>query len=134
MNENIYNNMTVEQYQDNNQVVETQYNENAYTHEDAYTQWLFNYAADLMVNKDYNKDETINALMEKGVDNITATAMVHELNDVITEEKKGEAGTDIVLGLVFAIGGIVLSLNTNYIFCGAVIYGAFRFFKGIANL
>lgn len=128
MSESIYNDKAVEQYQNYNVVTETQYND------DAYIESLYNYAADLMVNEGYDSDETINALMEKGVDYNTATDMVHQLNEVITKEKSGEAGADIVLGLVFAIGGLILSLNTNYIFYGAVIYGAFRFFKGIANL
>jgi len=102
--------------------------------DEEYIQSLYEYAADLMVNQDYDQDETINALMEKGVDFNNAVTITKELQDVISEEKSGEAGTDIVMGLVFAIGGLLLSMNTNYIFYGAVIYGAIRFFKGLCEL
>lgn len=122
--------MTLEQYNEYTEVIT-----GAQCNDEAYIQSLYNYGADLMINQGYDEDETINALMEKGVDFNMAETIVQELQTAINNEDKSEdAGLDIGLGLLFAAGGILLSLNTNYIFYGAVIYGVFRFFKGLTEL
>lgn len=131
MNSTTYNNeMTLEQYNGYTEVIT-----DAQCNDEAYIQSLYNYGADLMINQGYDQDETISALMEKGVDFNMALIIAQELQTAINkEEKSGDAGTDIGLGILFAVGGILLSLNTNYIFYGAVIYGIFRFFKGLTEL
>ncbi len=101
---------------------------------------IYDYAANLMVNEGKNAEETRQALIEYGVSQEGASIVVTNLKQQIKEEKRKGASKDMLYGVLWAIGGLIatgLTYNAaedggEFIaFYGAVIYGGYRFLKGL---
>jgi hypothetical protein len=95
---------------------------------------IYEYAANLLVHQKKNTNETINALIEKGLDKESATTIVSNLEQQIQEAKKERANKDMLYGALWCIGGIVATAaDIGFIFWGAIVFGAIQFIKGAAN-
>ena len=96
------------------------------------------YATHLICDLDFDHYKAVNALLKEGLDNETAEMVVTEVETAVSTScqstSRSEAMGNITTGLLFAIGGGILSCFTNYIFFGAVIYGVVKFFQGISEL
>lgn len=107
--------------------------------EKAVTQ-IYEYAANLMVNENKNALETKNELINQGLDEESASIVVNNLQQQIKSVKKQNARNDMLYGALWAIGGLVVTGATyaaaadggTYVaFYGAVLYGGYRFLKGL---
>lgn len=100
-----------------------------------YVDSVYNYAADLIVNKGLSYEDAKQSLINQGVDPQGAQTVVDNIEQQIDEQKSKNASNDILWGLVWAIGGLALTFITGgqYIFWGAVVYGGYRLFKGMSN-
>ncbi len=96
---------------------------------------VYNYAADLIVNKGYNYEDAKKQLVNQGVDSEGAETVIKNIKEQIKEQKSQNSSDDIKWGLIWACGGILLTLITGgtYIFWGAVVYGGYRLIKGLIN-
>ncbi len=95
---------------------------------------VYNHAADLIVNQRKSSQETITLLVDQGLDQASATAVVDNIQVEISKAKKSRANKDMVYGALWAIGGTVATLaDFGFIFWGAIVFGAIQFFKGVAN-
>ncbi len=101
---------------------------------------IYEYAANLMVNEKKDAQETKIALIEQGIDEESASIIVANLEQQIKEIKKENANKDLLYGALWALGGLVATVATyaaasdggTYVaFYGAVIYGGYRFLKGL---
>ena len=119
-----------------NQTIESQVNEEQDLNQ------LSIYAADLLVNKDKNAVEVVNALKEKGMDEETATVLVSTLIEKIEDNQSSRANKDMIYGALWCIGGIVVTVFTysassggdRYIVAwGAILFGAIQFFRGVSK-
>ncbi len=95
---------------------------------------VYNHAADLIVNQGKSSQQAIDHLVEQGLDQESASAVVNNIQDEITKAKKDRAGKDMLYGALWAIGGTVATIaDIGYIFWGAIVFGAIQFFKGVIN-
>ncbi len=103
---------------------------------------LFNYAADLMINKKMNALNTRIALQEQGLDEENAIAIVNKIRKEIKKAEQAQAKKDMLYGGLWCVGGIVVTLFTyasasgggRYVVAwGAILYGGIKFFTGLKN-
>jgi ornithine cyclodeaminase/alanine dehydrogenase-like protein (mu-crystallin family) len=96
---------------------------------------VYNYAANLMVNQKKETYEVRDLLIAKGLDEKTATTIVDNLEQQISDAKKSRAKKDMLYGALWCVGGTVLTVaHIGFIFWGAIIFGAIQFFRGVANM
>lgn len=95
---------------------------------------IYEFAANLMVDKKYSTSETVDALVEKGLDEESASIVVANLNKQIKEAKNDRANKNMLYGALWCVGGIIATLaNFGFIFWGAIVFGAIQFFMGVAK-
>jgi hypothetical protein len=101
---------------------------------------IIDYAANLMIHENKSAKETKLTLIQNGLDEETASLIVMNLEKQIQDVKKDAANKNMIYGLLWAVGGIVATGATysaaseggTYVaFYGAVIYGGYRFLKGL---
>ncbi len=96
---------------------------------------LYALATDLIINKGMSYSETIKELIAAGLDAENAKIMVSNIKEEYKKAKKENANKDIIYGLMWFGGGLLLSFSgIGLIFIGAIVFGAIQFFKGIFNL
>ena len=96
---------------------------------------VYDFAANLLVNKHKKPYEVEKILIEKGLDKETSRIIVENLENQIKALKKEKAKKDILYGALWCGGGIILTLaNIGFIFWGAVIFGGYQLIKGLGNL
>lgn len=94
----------------------------------------YEYAAGLLTQNKKTEQEVIEALMQQGLDKANALLIIEDVQKQITEAKKERAKKDMLYGALWCIGGIVATMaNIGFIFWGAIIFGAFQFFRGAIN-
>ena len=92
-------------------------------------QQLYDYAANLMFNEGKSMRETRKQLTDEGVDSKLANMIVNQLS----EEKQKAANKDMMWGAIWCLGGIIATFaNLGYVFWGAIAFGGFQFFRGVA--
>jgi hypothetical protein len=95
---------------------------------------IYDFAANLMIEKKYSKSETVDALIEKGLDEESASIVVNNLNKKIKEAKNESANKNMLYGALWCVGGLIATLaNFGFIFWGAIVFGAIQFFMGVAK-
>lgn len=103
---------------------------------------IYEYAALLMVNQNKDAYATKQALMEKGLDEESASVVVTNLEQQIKDAKKEKANRDMLFGALWCIGGIVVTAvtfsaasggGTYVVAWGAILFGAVQFIKGLVN-
>jgi alcohol dehydrogenase class IV len=95
---------------------------------------VYDYAANLLFNEKRSAAETIDALIEQGLNEESASIVVSNLEKQIKDVKKEGANKDMLHGALWCIGGIAATAaDLGFIFWGAIVFGAVQFFKGVAN-
>ena len=103
---------------------------------------IYVFAANLMVNEKKSAAETKEALINQGLSNESAKAVVENLEKQIKETKKERAGKDMMYGALWCIGGIMVTAvtytsatggGTYVVAWGAILFGAFQFVSGLFN-
>jgi hypothetical protein len=72
-------------------------------------------------------------LINKGIDNDVATQVTEGLDQQDIGSNSGRAQKDLLIGLIFTVGGIGLSLVGSYIFIGAIMFGVIRLARGLSS-
>jgi hypothetical protein len=97
--------------------------------------YLYQYAANLLANGNKSGAEVERLLMLKGLGADEASAVVRELEDPIRDAKKAQAKKDVLHGGLWCIGGIALTVaDVGFVFWGAILFGGIQFIKGVTNL
>lgn len=95
---------------------------------------LYNYAADLLINKDKNSYDVKMALMEQGASEQDASQIIEKLEEEITNAQRSRANKDMLYGGLWLAGGLILTITeTGFIFWGAILFGGIQFAKGAMN-
>ncbi|WP_417369161.1 hypothetical protein [Flavobacterium beibuense] len=93
---------------------------------------IYEYAADLFINKDKNSYEVKMALVAKGMSEENAQIVVDRLEDEIEQARKRRANKDMLWGAVWCIGGTIVTLaSRNVIAWGAILFGGIQFIRGV---
>lgn len=102
---------------------------------------IYEYAADLFINKDKNSYEVKMALVAKGMSEENAQIVVDRLEDEIEQARKRRANKDMLWGAVWCIGGTIVTIATysaasngggRYVVAwGAIIFGGVQFIRGV---
>jgi hypothetical protein len=93
-----------------------------------------NYAANLLFTENKNSVEVKALLIEKGVNNTEAEALIENLEEQMRDTKKSQAQKDILWGAVWCIGGLVGTFaETGFVFWGAIVFGGIQLIKGLIN-
>lgn len=98
-----------------------------------YVNRVYEYAADLILNKGMSYEEAKCELISQGVDGEGANTVVSNLREQIKEAKNKAANKELGYGALWAIGGAGLTAITGgvFIFYGAVIWGIWLILKGL---
>jgi hypothetical protein len=105
------------------------------TSEQQPSDYLYQYAANLLANGNKSGAEVERLLMLKGLGADEASAVVRELEDPIRDAKKAQAKKDMLHGGLWCIGGIALTVaDVGFVFWGAILFGGIQFIKGVTNL
>lgn len=75
---------------------------------------IYEYAADLFINKDKNSYEVKMALVAKGMSEENAQIVVDRLEDEIEQARKRRANKDMLWGAVWCIGGTIVTIATYF--------------------
>lgn len=98
---------------------------------------IYNFAANQLAKQERRSQEVINMLVEKGIDAETAKEIVRDIKrkiDAAKEAQNEAANKDMMWGAIWCIGGIIATVaNLGYVFWGAIVFGGFQFFQGMAN-
>lgn len=95
---------------------------------------LYEFAAQLLVNKNQTAPEVIQALIGQGMDEENASVVVSELENEIKAAKKAKANKDMLYGGLWCAGGTIATMaDIGYIFWGAIVFGGIQFFRGLTN-
>lgn len=103
---------------------------------------IYEYAAMLMVNQNKSAHEAKSALIDQGLDEESASAVVTTLEQQINDAKREKANKDMIYGALWCIGGIVVTAvtysnasggGTYVVAWGAILFGAVQFIKGLVN-
>ena len=107
-----------------------------------YVQKVYDMAAALVFEKEWSTDSAYRELVEQGYDSEVVSAVCAQIKEEIKEAKRNQAGKEIGWGLLWAIGGTLLTLigynaaETNgggkyIVFSGAIVYGCYRLIRGL---
>jgi hypothetical protein len=95
---------------------------------------VYQAAANFLIQDKLNRSESIDGLIELGVDSASAATVVDEMIAHIQAQRKEKAKKDMLYGGLWAVGGTVATLsNIGYIFWGAILFGAIQFIRGAIN-
>ncbi len=106
-------------------------------------QQAYNFAADQIINLRRPSEEVADMLVQKGLDRTTAYSIVDSMYTQLDDGKKERAKKDMIYGGLWFFGGIIVTIATysaasgggSYVVAwGAIIFGGFQFFRGIANM
>lgn len=94
---------------------------------------VYNYAINLIVDNGYSYRQAKEELIHQGLNEPDAESVISNIKLQINEAKKSASNKEIGYGLLWAVGGVVVTAITggSYIFYGAVIWGVWLFLKGL---
>jgi fructosamine-3-kinase len=93
------------------------------------------FAINMMVREQRVATDTIEALVNMGVDANKAEEIVTKIKEQVSEIKKGKARQDILYGALWCGGGTIATMaHIGFIFWGAILFGGIQFIKGLLNL
>lgn len=76
--------------------------------------------------------ETVDILVEHGMDREAARAIVQEKTAPFIEAQKKDGQRDILWGSVWCIGGLIATIaDFGYVFWGAIVFGGIQLIRGI---
>lgn len=94
---------------------------------------VYNYAADLYVNRNMSWEEVKEELVRLGLPENDAITVVENLEEQEQEAKQKASSKEVLYGLLWLAGGIALTAITSgaYLFYGAILWGLWLIGKGI---
>ena len=96
---------------------------------------LEEYVYNLIISEYQNEAGVIEKLVNIGVEEKTAIETYKNVKLKMKEIKNIPARKDILYGMLWCTGGIVLTIaDVGFIFWGAIVFGGFQMFKGISSL
>jgi hypothetical protein len=96
---------------------------------------VYEYVVNMIINGKKNSFEIKNALIDRGLNEEDAIAIIASIEQQIEDAKRGQSNKDMLYGALWCIGGTVATLaDVGYIFWGAIVFGAIQFFKGVARV
>lgn len=103
-----------------------------------YVQSVYDYAANTLVQNNYDYENTKRLLIEQGLQESDAEVVISNIREKVQEaqEEKEESGNKRCLyGLVWVLGGAFLTFVSDgtVIFYGAIIYGLYLLGTGMIN-
>lgn len=103
-----------------------------------YVQSVYDYAANTLVQNNYDYENTKQLLTEQGLQESDAEVVISNIREKVqeTQVEKEESGNKRCLyGLLWALGGAFLTFVSEgtYIFYGAIIYGLYLIGTGMVS-
>lgn len=93
---------------------------------------LYDWIAHRLIKDKKPKDDIVSLLMEQGISQETSTRMVEEVAEEWKQKTAKKAKTDMILGAIILVAGIVgSSLDSFEMYGVAVIVGIVIFFRGV---
>jgi hypothetical protein len=90
------------------------------------------YARDLYFNQNFTASEVKNALLKNNVEEDLAAEIISKLEKEFRAMRSDEANKQMLYGIFWCAGGIAATAaDIGYIFWGAIVFGAVKFFKGL---
>lgn len=97
-------------------------------------QKLYNYTANLIINEGKSTSQAKLILIEQGINEETASILVDKIDEQIKESKNKSAKKDMIYGGLWCVGGLIGTLSgIGLVFWGAILFGAFQFFRGVGK-
>lgn len=98
-----------------------------------YVNQVYDYAIDLYTNQKLSWEQVRDELIRQGVEVEDASAVVENLQNQEIKEKQEAGNKELGYGLLWAVGGIALTVITGgtFIFWGAVVWGIWLILKGL---
>lgn len=105
-------------------------------------QKIINHAAHLLFVMHKSPEEAIQILSENGLESNIAEKIINNLLLQVSDVKAGAVNTRMLVGAIFFIGGIIVTVVTysnaipggTYIVAwGAILFGAIQFFRGLSD-
>ena len=98
--------------------------------DEEFIKYIYDFAHNLLFKEKRNREEVINALVNKGIDKENAEDVV----DSFITSRKERAAKDMLFGALWSIGGTIATMaDLGYIFWGAIVFGVIQFFRGLIN-
>jgi hypothetical protein len=103
---------------------------------------VYNRAAQLMIQQKKDMFEVKRILVDDGLDEASALAVVTNLDNQITKAKKETAKKDMLYGALWCVGGTIVTFisyssasggGSYVITWGAILFGGIQFFRGLVN-
>jgi len=92
-----------------------------------------NYTKNLFL-RGKSTNEVTAELRARGLDEQTIQTVLSNVEIRVIEAKKEKANKDMLYGALWCLGGVALTAaNIGYLFWGAIVFGAIRFFRGVLN-
>ncbi len=102
--------------------------------QETFIKQMYGYAS-LLYGRGMNYYQVKTALMERGLDETNATHIVDSFEVQMGDANKNKAQKDMLYGALWCVGGIVLTLaHIGFIFWGAIVFGAIKFFRGLSKM
>lgn len=112
--------------------------ENQLSQEQA-VQALYNHTANLIIEKQQKPWEVKKQLIEEGISEEVATAVIDAVKKHYNGEVDKKARKNMIIGGLWCVGGLVVTIvtlmassggGTYVVAWGAIIFGAIQFFQG----
>ena len=98
-------------------------------------EFIISEANRLLFEENLTAEETIPRLVALGAEPEFATHVTGELIRQFRVQRKAQGQKDVLYGLLWVLGGAVLTAaDIGYIFWGAIVFGGFQFFMGLARM
>lgn len=103
----------------------------------------YNIAANMLVNMDKTSYETKQVLLAEGFEDKQIDQIIENINDEIEAATRKQGRRDMIVGGLWCVGGLVVTIATysassgggRYVVAwGAIIFGAIQFFRGLSKL
>jgi hypothetical protein len=92
------------------------------------------YAANMFLTGK-NSYEVKTELLKRGLSEDDIDAIIDNVEGEVVAARKAKGQKEMLYGALWCLGGIILTAaNIGYIFWGAIIFGAIRFFRGVSKL
>ncbi|NME71870.1 hypothetical protein [Flammeovirga aprica] len=96
---------------------------------------IYEYAANLIINEKKSPSETKAILIDQGMEEELASALVDNIKQQIEELKSKKSKDDMLYGALWCVGGIIATVaDIGFIFWGAILFGGIQFLKGLFRL
>ncbi len=102
--------------------------------QEAFIKQMYGFASQLF-KRGMSTEEIKSTLIERGLDETNATYIADSFEREFGKTNVNRAQKDMLYGALWCVGGIMLTIaHIGFIFWGAIVFGAIRFFRGVSRL